>query len=1087
MSDEKLKSLAYRLENLDSLRRLISELNFDSCDDPVNKEYLNENQRNLIQEARMIAKKNDYHICYIKTNSELSNQLKSISSKIIKEKLGLCLVCVHNPNGNKWMFSSLSKIYSKSFSETRHIPIEIKENSKAPETFVEFLKKIIVNSDSTAIVIHSQISNAFDEFALEIHDELTVNVFEALKTLSEGIINDKENKLILNKNTLEEVREPIFILLYRIIFILFVEDRHIFSSMSEKIYENEFSLKQIKKIWILDENKTKTLKEYEVQEYLKKLFILISEGSEALQIKPEKFFMKGYYGRLFDRSIHIKLEKWKIPNASLLKAISLLTQSKDKSGKNIFFLDYSALEIRHLGSIYENLLEFHLDEKNGKIIDLPNPKDRKKSGSYYTPKYVVDYIVENTLEPLITDIIHSNPNKIEQVDKILDLKVIDPAMGSGHFLVGVVEYLAKRICEIQFGTIEENEYSKRKRDVVRKCIYGVDYNPLSVDLAKLSLWLETISSDMPLTFLMARLKHGNSVIGEELETVFDPQHGITETDTARRKLKKTVKAFLSFEDWEDDSSNTVKAKVEKYESMIHSGSDYYQIQGLLNHKIAEGFGLEKLEAWTDVRQKIGIASLDYYSSHSEETVKKLDDKYHFFHWELEFPEVFYDQNAKHLKNPGFDVVIGNPPYAKEMENKEIFEPIKKSPYAKYYQGKMDYWYFFVQRGIDILKNGGRLGYITNRYWIKSAGASKLIERVKENLIMRKCIDFDGIKVFKKVNDKHMIHLYQKGKFSKTDETEYILLNKENFHEEIKEENKIVKKYQDVISDGNNLDFSEDIGIEFKNCEILNAFYEVSQGVVEAPDKISNKAITKSKSKTIKKGDGVFVLSKSELDSLKLSNNEKVIIKKYLNTEDVEPYKINFNDQYLIYSGREDRTKIAEGKFPNLKKHLDKFKEFITSSNGPYGIHRTRQEKYFEKPKLLCKSMFSKPEFCFDDEKYYVGFSFSSIIQKDPNYDLKYLLGILNSSLANYWFHIKGKQRGAGVDILVEKYRMFPVRIPKESEKEKVIKFVDELLKLNKNGSSQEIIEKQMKLLDEYIFEIYEVTSEQISYIKKKFS
>ena len=131
------------------------------------------------------------------------------------------------------------------------------------------------------------------------------------------------------------------------------------------------------------------LAEYEVQKRLKNLFKLIELGSEAFDYP--KFSMRSYYGRMFDREINSKLESWKIPNSHLIKTLEFLTRTKDKKG-NYFFLDYAALETRHLGAVYEHLLEFHLEIKNKKIAELPNPEQRKTSGSYYTPKYIVDYI-----------------------------------------------------------------------------------------------------------------------------------------------------------------------------------------------------------------------------------------------------------------------------------------------------------------------------------------------------------------------------------------------------------------------------------------------------------------------------------------------------------------------------------------------------------------------------------------------------------------------------------------------------------------------------------------------------------------------
>jgi len=1093
LSDKKIESLAYRLKDYESLRTLFAELNFEFADEPVNKERWNQEQIDMVQEAKIIAIKDDYRIYYIQTNTDSLNQWKGIATKIIKENNGLCLICSHNPSGFKWVFSSLSKDFSKSFTETRHVPIDIRPDSGVPQTFVEFLEKIKINKDSTASSIASQISEAFDSFAVTIHDELTVNVFEALKSLSEGIILDESNGLTLDEKTLEEIREPIFILLYRIIFILYAEDRGIFPT-EQKIYHEKFSFKWLKQEWFLKSDNQKKLSEYQVHERLWNFFRLIELGSEDLGYDSNEFFMRSYYGRIFDRNINQKLDKWKIKNHYLLNAISLLTRTRDKNN-NYFFLDYSALETRHLGSIYEHLLEYHLTVKGKKIADLPNQKERKSSGSYYTPQYIVDYVVQNTIEPLIDKIRKDTNDKFEQIEKILSLNILDPAMGSGHFLIGVVNYLAKKICEIEDGEITVQRLIERKRDVVRRCIYGVDINPLAVDLAMVSLWLETLSSEKPLSFLSAHLKCGNSLIGSQIDILFDKQTTLLESQKGREQFKRIIKDFLMFENLDDDSASAVKTKIERYQNIQSKGTIYYNVKSLLDCKVAESFGM-KIPVIADFKTKIGENSLDFFTDESWQKIQQFALQHRFFHWDLGFPDIFYNEKGELEKNGGFDVVIGNPPYLKEMDNKEIFEPIRKSSYKKYYQGKMDYWYLFLHRAIDIAKEGGYIGFITNSYWTKSDGATKLIQRIKDSLVLLKVIDFDDIKVFGDVSGKHMIHIYQKRLSSRNDKTEYILLNKENFKNIITEENKIIKNFHDVIKDDLKINLSADIQLDYKNCSQLGDLFDVSQGVVEATDKVSKKALLITHGSGFKLGDGIFVLSKSELESLKLNENEKYIIKRYLDTNDIGRYSICFNDQHLIYSDKQTKKKIKDASFPNIKVHLEKFKQFITSSNKPYGLHRPRESKYFEQPKLICKSMFLRPAFCYDENKYYVGFSFSLIIKKNNNYDLKYLLGLLNSKFGEYWFNKHGKKRGVGVDVGVLKFRQFPVYRARTDEQKLVIDLVQNMLILKKRlmeledkQTNERIkiendIKKVDKEIDEIIYNLYTVSRGQIQIIEK---
>jgi len=380
---DKIKTDAFRLVDLLSLQKLaVERLQFEYADKPVSKQNWTDDEKKIVVESQIIAEKNNFFIYYIKTNTDSLKRWKDIAGKIIREKTGFCLVCSHNPKESQWLFSSLSKVF-KSFSETRHVPIEIKPKFGVPDNFVEFLAKLVVGEDSTVHSIASQVSEAFDTFAVEIHNELTDNVFEALKILSEGIIGDKSNKLSLSDETLgtKGIRSDIFTLLYRIIFVLYAEDRGIFTTDDPTYYE-KFSLKWIKKEWLL---KSPTLVEYEIQKRLKDLFKLIELGSEeGFDYPKEEFSMRSYYGRLFDRKINSKLENWKISNLHLRKALELLTRTHDKKG-NSYFLDYAALETRHIGAVYENLLERHLHVKNKKIEEVIDPEERKASASYYTP------------------------------------------------------------------------------------------------------------------------------------------------------------------------------------------------------------------------------------------------------------------------------------------------------------------------------------------------------------------------------------------------------------------------------------------------------------------------------------------------------------------------------------------------------------------------------------------------------------------------------------------------------------------------------------------------------------------------------
>jgi adenine-specific DNA-methyltransferase len=263
-------------------------------------------------------------------------------------------------------------------------------------------------------------------------------------------------------------------------------------------------------------------------------------------------------------------------------------------------------------------------------------------------------------------------------------------------------------------------------------------------------------------------------------------------------------------------------------------------------------------------------------------------------------------------------------------------------------------------------------------------------------------------------------------------------------------------------------------------------------VVEATDKLSRKQVEESIRNDIVPGQGVFVLTERELKLLCLEQEEKKVIKKYLDPTDIFRYGINYNNKkYLIYSDKNVKRQILKSqKFVHLKKHLDNLCEFITSSNAPYGLHRPREKRFFEEPKIIFKNMFVDNEFAYDEDQYYVGFSFSLIIQRDKNYNLKYVLAILSSKFALDWFYRKGKKRGAGLDIGVMKLRTFPIKELSQKFQEPFVKIVDKALNITKdkdyleNAAKQAKVKELEKQIDQMVYKLYGLTKEEKSIVEE---
>jgi len=545
------------------------------------------------------------------------------------------------------------------------------------------------------------------KFAREVEDDLEKNVYEALKVLAEGFLHYDQNDL--EKEDLTEIHENSLILLYRMLFLFYAESKGLIEFGE---HYKKYSILDIREDIKEDIESNQKYAPFDNSYWdkIKTTFRIINLGSE--KVIGEEGILP-YNGRLFDSEKHPFLEENKIGNNHLMETIDLLARRKSKEGWD--WVDYETLQIRHLGSIYERLLEYKLkvaeedlalddDEKyveaeEGDEVVVPKENiylrtdkgERKATGSYYTPDYIVQYIVKNTVGDLIDERINEAEEKGEsRFEAILNLNILDPAMGSGHFLVGTVEYMAEELADalsrdIEDGVWDGNEIDQEdaKREIVRRCIYGVDKNPLAVELAKLSLWLTTLSEGKPLNFLDHRLKCGNSLIGAEIDDLsYHPN--IKDKDQKRIdtfNIESLAKQISKFDETKDEKLEDVKKK-ERWFKKLEDSKPYEKIKTLADVRTAiyfknDGKNKNFEENYMSLANKASEGSEEVWeewkSSRNwiKESRKLADDK-KFFHWELEFSDIFFEKEG-FKENPGFDAVIGNPPWAAEIENEKYIK------------------------------------------------------------------------------------------------------------------------------------------------------------------------------------------------------------------------------------------------------------------------------------------------------------------------------------------------------------------------------------------------------------------------------
>ena len=778
-----------------------------------------------------------------------------------------------------------------------------------------------------------------------------------------------------------------------------------------------------------------------------------------------------------------------------------------------------ALDPELSGKVFENLLAAYNPETGATA--------RKQTGSFYTPREVVNFMVDEALiaylrikleaalpsaKNVVTRLRHlftynDEPHKFAalEVDALIaaidGLKSIDPAVGSGAFPMGILHKLvfilgrldprnekwkerqisrvrdtmataekiedatarerAVRELEQQITGINEafehNELDYgRKLYLIENCIYGVDVQPIAVQIAKMRFFISLIVDQKiddsqpnrgvrPLPNLETKFVAANTLIdvnrpGQQLLRNREIEAKEVELGRVRERhfLARTPKQ---------------KAKCRDDDARLRS-----EIAELLKDDGWDTATARKLASWNPYDQN---ASADFYDS---EWMFGIQD--------------------------GFDIVIANPPYLKERDNKHVFAPVKAASLGKlYHEGKMDFWYYFLHRAIAISKERtGLICFITSRYWINSQGAKKLIRRVKEELNFLAVVDIGDLKVFEAVAGHHMVALYGKQRYS--DEIPLIRLREDvaylanpepsEFveHEVLRNESVISDEYEIVLSTSR---------VAVTGCTRLGELCEISQGVVEAPDKITKKQIAQSGRDDLAVGTGVFVLSEEEVEQLNLSPAERSILKPYLDPHDVGRYWIAPTDRkFLIYSDRENKALIKTNpQFKTLKKHLDRFSDVITSSNAPYGLHRPREKKFFQSPKILFPSMFSDTCFALDTNKFYVGMSFSVVIAKDGEIDLRFILALLNSHWALKWYYSNGKHRGAGVDIGVEKLRTFPVPASDATQQATITGLVDRIFAAKRRDDLVVDTSALEREIDQQVYALYGVTWKETEKIQGK--
>jgi len=728
---------------------------------------------------------------------------------------------------------------------------------------------------------------------------------------------------------------------------------------------------------------------------------------------------------------------------------------------------------------------------------------------------------------LLPDAINSFAHEIDE--KLATIKVCDPAIGSGAFPVGMMNAIVKSRTVLSSYLKDKNRtVYDFKRDCIQNSLYGVDIDPGAVEIAKLRLWLSLVVDEddikqiKPLPNLDYKIMQGNSLL-EEFESIklFDEKL-ITVVDTSVEKQADTIKqkqAILQKEYFELHSQNKLtpakqaelNAELKKLQSQLKKFNKPEKVTvenaGLFDvyseakkkadelkrlHK--EFFETTQKSKKDNIKKQIEQLEWELIEATLKEqnkisALKRLEEFKRsntkpFFLWRLNFAEVFEDG--------GFDIVIANPPYVKEYVHRSAFDGLRNSPY---YQGKMDLWYLFACKGIDLAKSdSGVIAFIAQNNWVTSSGASKMRNKIITDAQILSLIDFGDFKIFQ-AGIQTMVMIFKRNQSLGDYSFDYRKLSGDSL-----ELNDVVAVLnRDEVSAAQYLnprisrDKFKDKLLTFSNSAAesilekissktnfqLDANKEVAQGIVTPQDYV-NKASQDILGKETKIGQGIFVISNDELKELRLSKNDQSLVRPFYTTDELKRWNGNpQNSKWIIYtdSSFKDKKKIEE--FPGIKSHLDRYKKVITSDNKPYGLHRARDPYFFTGEKIFALRKCARPTFTYTDFECYVSATFYAI--KTERIDQKYLVGLLNSRLIAFWLKHKGKMQGNNYQIDKEPILDLPIYQALEKEQKPIVDLVNQLI--NYSVKEEEKIHSCEQKINRLVYELYGLTSDEIEVIE----
>lgn len=543
--------------------------------------------------------------------------------------------------------------------------------------------------------------------------ELRVGVTAALRLLGTGLTSHPDNdhlRAALQDQSLSKDRffQELLRLIYRLLFLFTAEDRNIHldpaaDPASRELYREGYSLGKLRERARFRRYHDKHT---DAWQQLRITFAGFATGQPRLAQPP--------LGGLFSADQCPNLDQSALANRYLYEAIFRLGYFEYH--RALVRINYRDMDTEELGSVYESLLELipELSVEGTWSFGFQGDNDesgstghaRKLTGSYYTPDSLVQELIQSALVPVLEERLKANPT--DPREALLAISVCDPACGSGHFLLAAARRLAAELARIEAGTDQPSEadYRHALREVVSHCIFGVDLNPLAVELCRTALWLETIEPGKPLGFLDAHIRHGNSLVGllgagllsegipddAYKPLIGDDKEIATELKKENRRaaggsqlllfnregLAALSACALDLDAMPEENLEQVQKKSEAWQRIRHSAE--CRREHLKAHLFTAAFFAAKTSAGrAGVPTSVDLARLAQgmkLAPQLDQTLEELASEHGFFHWHLAFPEVFDEDKG------GFDVLLGNPPWEVSQLGEEEFFATRAPSIAK---------------------------------------------------------------------------------------------------------------------------------------------------------------------------------------------------------------------------------------------------------------------------------------------------------------------------------------------------------------------------------------------------------------------